>query len=315
MCSSDLPLVSVCLITYNHEPYITEAIENVLAQKTAFSYELVIGDDYSTDRTYFICLDWEKKYPDIIRLHRNSKNEGFMNNFRISCNRCKGKYIAFCEGDDYWIDNLKLQKQIDFLETNLTYGLVFTDFYSFIQSNTQFHKTSFDLSDCDYAKLLAFGNNIATVSVCCRSSYVHTFFELFNDHLHLWMMADLPLWLYISQYTSLKYMNEVTCVYRILPESASHTNNKKKEFLFQKSIFEISLYFEKRHRLDFTSYRYFFYKRFYNWMVYTGDLKSVKEALLFFIQNMYFIATIKAVICLFFWKQKKLITLTSFLKK
>src|ERR1700739_2391661 len=112
------PLISVCMITYNHEKYIAQAIESVLAQKTNFPVELVIGDDYSTDSTRKICLDYKKKHPDILKLRFPDKNMGMMPNFIANLKECDSRYIALLEGDDYWTDPYKLQKQFDFLEAN-----------------------------------------------------------------------------------------------------------------------------------------------------------------------------------------------------
>jgi glycosyltransferase involved in cell wall biosynthesis len=117
--------VSVCLITYNHELFIRDAIESVLMQKINVPIELFIGEDFSSDNTRIICQEYIEKYPDIIRLLSSSKNLGVMPNFTRTLRECNGKYIALCEGDDFWIDPLKLQKQVDFLEQNIDYILSF----------------------------------------------------------------------------------------------------------------------------------------------------------------------------------------------
>ena len=108
------PIVSVHMITYNHEPYIRQAIEGVMMQKTDFEFELVIGEDCSQDNTREICFEFQKKYPDKIRVlwwHENVSKFG--GNGRRNRAHCRGEFIAICEGDDYWIDPLKLQKQVD----------------------------------------------------------------------------------------------------------------------------------------------------------------------------------------------------------
>lgn len=120
-------IVSVCMITYNHEKYIAEAIEGVLMQKSTFSFELVIGEDCSTDKTRAICEIYQKKFPHIIKLlPKQEKNLGMMANLVITLKECKGTYIALCEGDDYWIKENKLQLQYEILEKNPSYSLVFS---------------------------------------------------------------------------------------------------------------------------------------------------------------------------------------------
>ena len=115
------PLVSVCLITYNHENFIRQAIEGVLMQKVDFDWELIIADDCSTDKTRDIILEYKNKYLDFIKLIFQEKNVGAAQNWMDLLSAPKSKYIAYFEGDDYWTDPLKLQKQVDFLEENLEY--------------------------------------------------------------------------------------------------------------------------------------------------------------------------------------------------
>lgn len=117
-------IVSVCMITYNHQKFISEAIEGVLMQKTTFPIELIIGEDCSTDATRSICIDYQNKYPDIIKLQLPDTNKGMMRNFIENMQAATGRYIALCEGDDYWTDPYKLQKQVEFLEANKDYSIV-----------------------------------------------------------------------------------------------------------------------------------------------------------------------------------------------
>jgi glycosyltransferase involved in cell wall biosynthesis len=131
-------MVSVCMITYNHEPYIRQAIDGILMQKTDFPFELFIGEDCSKDNTRQICLEYKEKYPDKIKLLCPEKNLGAQQNFIQTVNMCNGKYIAFCEGDDYWTDPMKLQKQLDFMEANIKYSLCYCRFKTFNQETKEY---------------------------------------------------------------------------------------------------------------------------------------------------------------------------------
>lgn len=111
-------MVSVVMPTYNHEKYIRQAIEGVLMQETDFIFELIIVEDYSTDDTKKIALEYADKHPKIINVLDSEKNLGITDNYLRAMGVITGKYIALCEGDDYWIDPLKLQKQVDFMESN-----------------------------------------------------------------------------------------------------------------------------------------------------------------------------------------------------
>jgi glycosyltransferase involved in cell wall biosynthesis len=117
------PVVSVIMMTYNHEPYIAQAIEGVITQQCDFPIELLIGEDCSTDRTRDICFEYQQRYPELIRLLIAETNVGMHKNMFRLLGRSKGRYIAFCEGDDYWCDECKLQKQVAFLEANRDHAL------------------------------------------------------------------------------------------------------------------------------------------------------------------------------------------------
>ena len=119
--------LSVCMITYNHEEFIAKALESVLMQKANFEFEIVIGEDCSTDKTREILLGYKAKYPDKIRLILNNKNIGVQRNFCNVFGSCRGEYIALLEGDDYWTDPDKLQKQVMFLESHPDYVACYHD--------------------------------------------------------------------------------------------------------------------------------------------------------------------------------------------
>ncbi len=115
------PLVSIWMITYNHENYIGEAIDSILMQETDFEYEIVIGEDCSTDGTREILLEYKKKHPKKFKLLLHENNLGIVENMLTTFKACTGKYVAMLEGDDYWNDPTKLQKQVDFLKKNSEY--------------------------------------------------------------------------------------------------------------------------------------------------------------------------------------------------
>lgn len=111
-------LLSICCISYNHQDFIADAIEGFLAQKTNFTFEILIDDDCSTDNTQAIISKYQKKYPHLIKANLRDKNIGVIDNVLANMGRAEGKYIALCEGDDYWVDEYKLQRQFDALENN-----------------------------------------------------------------------------------------------------------------------------------------------------------------------------------------------------
>jgi len=123
------PLVSVRVITYNHEKYIAQCLEGILMQRTDFPFEVIVGEDCSADRTREIVLDYQARFPDKIRVITSERNVGGMANAIRVQQACSGKYHALCEGDDYWIDPLKLQKQAEFMEANPDISMCCHDAY------------------------------------------------------------------------------------------------------------------------------------------------------------------------------------------
>lgn len=128
--NDDKILVSIRCLVYNHEPYLRQCLEGFVMQKTNFRFEAIVHDDASTDGSAKIIREYAEKYPDIIKPIYETENQYSKHDGSLRCivnSACKGKYIALCEGDDYWIDPLKLQKQVDFLESHPDYLLCGTN--------------------------------------------------------------------------------------------------------------------------------------------------------------------------------------------
>lgn len=121
------PRVSVCFITYNHETYVAQAIESVVAQRTTFDYEIVVGEDCSTDGTRRIVEAYAERYPGRIRLNLQTENRGLLRNFLTTFESCRGEYVALLDGDDFWTSSRKLQKQVDFLDEYPDCSICFHD--------------------------------------------------------------------------------------------------------------------------------------------------------------------------------------------
>ncbi|HTH30415.1 MAG TPA: glycosyltransferase, partial [Lacibacter sp.] len=131
-------LLTVCLITYNHKRYIRQAIEGVLKQRVNFSIELLIADDFSTDGTRDILKEYQQRYPEFVKLILQEKNVGPAQNWTDLITAPTSKYIAYFEGDDYWIDEHKLQKQVDFMEANADHSFCFHQALRVNESTSQY---------------------------------------------------------------------------------------------------------------------------------------------------------------------------------
>lgn len=243
-------MVSVCMITYGHEKYIQQAIEGVLMQECAFEVELVIANDCSPDNTDNIIKEIQKSNSRSSRIKyiRQEKNVGMTANMLFALQHCKGSYVAFCEGDDYWTDPLKLQKQRDYFLANPGIGLIYTDYNVFIQNTgeTIASPAVKQIAEVDevYNELMK-NNFIALLTVMVPCKLLLEASQQLKLAEHNWTMADYPLWLYIAAFNKIAYLPECTATYRYLPESASHSGSLKKLLSFFKSVFLIRLYFHK----------------------------------------------------------------------
>lgn len=241
-------LVSVWMTTYNHESYISEAIEGVLNQKTNFSYELIIGEDNSTDNTRQICLDYENKYPGTIKLILNNQNIGLIANYNMTLQKCKGKYVAYCDGDDYWSDPLKLQKQVDFLERNESLDLVCTD--KNVQSGMKIYISEGNMRFADISfETIVLSNMICPSTVLIKSEIAKKYSSSVTEAaiVRNWLTFDYPLWLEISMDHKIGFIPDVTCVYRFVPDSGSHPYDTLKAYRWDKCLLDIQLYYYKKY--------------------------------------------------------------------
>ena len=247
-------VVSINTLTYNHEKYIAQCIEGVLSQKTNFAFELLIHDDASTDKTADIIREYEKKYPLIVKPIYQTENQwskGIKNSVTYQYPRAKGKYIALCEGDDYWIDENKLQMQVDFLENNPEYGMCYTKAKQYNQSMQKFIKKSIGADFDGFEDLLKNGNRIPTLTTVYRKDLLEKYQKEIQPNNKGWLMGDYPMWLYFSHESKIKYFDKETAVYRVLEESASHSTDINKMIKFEESVYDIKRYFKNKYNLNF----------------------------------------------------------------
>ena len=231
------PLISVLMNTYNHENYIQKAIEGVLMQECDFSVELIIVDDKSSDNTNMIVSEIVKTHPKKrwIKYTSHAKNKGMADNFIWTLNRAKGDYIALCEGDDYWTDYLKLQRQVDFLEKNKQYGAVANNALV-LNDNGETYLFGRKKSRIVIAKEFIRSRQFATASVVFKNNI--TIPDEFNDLI----ACDTSLMLLINKKDPIFYINEVTSVYR---HGQQGVTAKFKDENYKIKLIELELYLNK----------------------------------------------------------------------
>lgn len=269
-------MVRVQCMTYNHAPYIEDAMNGFCMQETDFPFVCVIVDDASTDGEQEVIKRYLKNNFDLqddqcfreedtddyhltFARHKSNRNCYFgvlLLNYNHWGKKAKApyyeewskaKYIAFCEGDDYWIDSQKLYKQVFFLEKNEDYGMVYTAYRNYNQKDNLFYDCDLE-RDTNFEKLL-FSNKIQTPTTIIRKEIYTQYVKDINPIAikKKWKMGDYPLWLYTIANTNVRYYREITCVYRILESSASHCSTYKKSVDFTNSFYNCSLYYANRY--------------------------------------------------------------------
>lgn len=211
--------LSVCIQTYNHGPYIAQALDSTLMQETDFEYEIIVGEDESQDSTREICVEYATQYPDRIRLFLRSRTNvifidgkptgrfNFMQNLQVA----RGQYVALLDGDDYWTSPHKLQRQVDLLDAHPDYALCF---HAVARQDNEGHAPSlpfqkprnrYTIDD------LLQGNFIASCSVVYRNRL----FEDLPDWYREAPMADWPLHVLNALHGDIGYIDQVMAVHRI----------------------------------------------------------------------------------------------------
>ena len=243
-------LVNIVMPTYNHDKYISQALDSVLMQECSFNYLIIIGEDCSTDTTRIICEKYLKNYPDKIVLLNNEANVGLIKNYKRIFDFCTAKYIAILESDDYWIDPLKLQKQIDIMEADDTIGLVHTRSTTLYENGNQ--KTNYHLYQSNrnneelFSDILQGKYGIVPLTACFRRELIDKIDFVFCMKNDL-KTIDGFLWAEFVMHTKFYFIDEVMGCYRNLESSVSNTKDITKIKNFIESSQKILLYYFRKY--------------------------------------------------------------------
>ena len=221
------PLVSVVTLAYNHGKYIRQCLDGFVMQKTDFPFEVIIHDDASTDDTAEIIREYEQKYPDIIKPIYQTENQ-YSKKVPIGATylypKAQGKYIAECEGDDWWTDPYKLQKQVDFLESHPDYLLCSTWYSTFAMKDGSTRRVGKSEGERDITlRKLMKKNLIGTLTVLYRREVLDSYLADVQPFMPKFKMGDIPFWIYIASKGKIRELPYDTACYRILQSSASHS--------------------------------------------------------------------------------------------
>lgn len=214
--------LTVCLITYNHADYIRRALDSILAQKMSFDWDVCIYDDHSTDGTIEILTEYQTHYPDKIKLVVQPCNVGPYENWKQLLKSANSTYIAYMEGDDYWIDEYKLEKQCNLLKQRESVGMVYAQAMQIYPGQSNGPLIGHALN----RYTLYLENPIPSPTVVMRNACLEGFFDELGAHLSTWRMGDYPLWFWISAGWELAFIPEPMSAYRVLHNSATRSGLK-----------------------------------------------------------------------------------------
>lgn len=274
-------LVCVRCFTFNHSKYITDALNGFTMQQTNFPFICCVVDDSSTDGEQDVIKEYVNQYFDTaadvaferdtdyanisFAQHKTNKNCYFAvlylkyNHYSIKKNkfpylsewRNHTKFESLCEGDDYWIDPLKLQKQVDFLEANPDYCMCYTKCRCFYQNKNEFAKKTWGGSGTtldDFMKC----NDVPTLTVLVRTDLANKYVQDVCPQNYNWKMGDYPMWIWLAHESKIMFINIVTGVYRQLNCSASHALHVNDKIEFSMSCMDIIEYYNNKFAYGFS---------------------------------------------------------------
>ena len=276
-------MFSVVVITYNQEEYIAQTLDSILNQEHDYRYEIVIGEDCSTDNTKKIIEEYVSQYPEIIKPLYNNPNKGLINNYFNVINHCQGKYIMECAGDDYWLPG-KVKTQIEYMENHPDVGMCYGKAKFWSENKQKYEKKLFGSDIECFEKLLTTGNKVPALTVCLRKKLVERYVNEIQPQEKNWLMEDYPMWLWFSHECKVKFFNEVTAVYRALENSASHSVDVEKQFRFEKNTEEIKEFYSKIYSIRYEAFadEIIYFRLYVNLLTKEYNNEIAKKMRLFF---------------------------------
>lgn len=242
--------LSIHLITYNNEKYIEETLQSILKQKVNFNFEIVIGDDCSTDNTLKIITSYQKKHPSLFKIKKNETQLGILKNFKTTLDRCQGKYVFDLAGDDLLKHEYSLQKMVDVLKSDSSLGFVDSgvDIY---QNNTKTtkpfqNKKAISLNAQEYIQLATLGQ-ITPIGVCFNKNALYKFVD-FDSYFNMGItIEDYPILVDLAMNTNFKKINESLHVYRVHDASYSHYKTFENHFFLKEQMKCLFEYFKVKY--------------------------------------------------------------------
>lgn len=242
------PKVSFVCTTFNHEEFIGDTIRGFLLQETAFPIEILIHDDASTDNTASIIQYFKQLYPNIIRSTFQTENQYSRDRhfpLHYLFKKAKGKYIAICEGDDFWVCRSKISQQVTIFEQNSKISLVYGKAYIYLVGKDNVSNGL--VGNAMARNSIYIQNGIPTLTVMFKKDLLKGFIEYVGESQKDWLQSDYQLWMWFNMQGDIYFQNKVTSVYRVLGASASRPAKVLAQYKYRLSVLFTSLYFAKRN--------------------------------------------------------------------
>lgn len=276
------PLVSVIVLTYNQQDYIARNLDAILSQEVDFDYEIILGEDASQDRTADICREYQARYPDRIVLQINPQNKGLVRNYVDCVLMSRGKYIADCGGDDFWLDSRKMQREVDMLESHPSLSLVYANWQNYHQQTGQFERNNLDFNQ-EILDLSDFGPHTAArflddcwrpaivlSAACYRKSLLE---DVWQEHPEFFsgehcVAEDIPVTALLLSRGPACYLPCDHLAYRVLDESLSHSKDGQRYYRFATDSFYQRMQIAEYLGIDYKSLKHVFATQYANFLHY-----------------------------------------------
>ena len=257
-------MISVVVITYNQEGTISRTLDSILMQQCHVPFEIVIGEDCSTDHTRAICETYAQKHPDIIRLICNQQNKGIVDNYFDCLLACQGKYIADCAGDDFWTDPQKLEKEVSIMEAHDNVTMVITNWQYYdeasqktIPSRQQQHAPI--TPGRDLLKAIITQHNMCVFHLCTALYRADVFRKAYEEDTFLFRnkgfcSEDIQIAFSMALHGDIAYLPDVTLNYSLGQHTVSNSTDDVKQFGFVRKMTDLIHYLASKHHIDLVDF-------------------------------------------------------------